>query len=62
MAIRVQRHANIGKQTMFLDGIAVGPPKWGICGLNQSVHEGINDISNVKAHLKTHSENVNTGA
>ena len=48
------------KQTMLLDGINVGPPKWGIYGrgLNRSVHEGMKDISNVKVHLKTHSGNV----
>ena len=50
MATRDQRHANVSKQTTFLDGINVGPPKWRLCGrgLNRSVHEGINDISNVK--------------
>ena len=59
MVIRVQCHTNISKQTL-LDGVDVGPPKWCICGcgLNQSVHEGINDISNVKVHLKTCSGNV----
>ena len=29
------------------------------CGLNRFVHEGMNHISNVKVHLKTHSGNVN---
>ena len=28
-------------------------------GLNWSVHEGLNDILNVKVHLKTRSRNVN---
>ena len=31
----------------------------GMCGLNQSVHEGMNKISLVKVHLKTDSGNVN---
>ena len=46
---------------MLLDGVEVGPPKWCVCGhgLNQSVYEGMNDISNVMIHLKTHSGNVN---
>ena len=58
MAICVQHHAKVIKQSMLLDGIDVGPPK---CehGFNGSIHEGINDISNVKVHLKTHSGNVN---
>ena len=61
MAIRVQLHINIHKQTTFLDGVDIGPLKWCICGcvLIQSVHEGAKDISNVKVHLKTHSGNVN---
>ena len=52
-AIHVQRHINVSKQTLF-DGIYLGLPKWRICGLglNGSVHEGINDISNVEVHLK----------
>ena len=59
MVIRVQRHTNISKQSL-LDGVDVGLPKWCICGrgLNQSVHEGINDISNVMVHLKTCCGNV----
>ena len=28
-------------------------------GLNRSVHEGMNDISNVQAHVKTSCGNVN---
>ena len=61
MVIALQRHANISKQTMLLDGVDVGPPKWHVCrrGLNRTVHEGIKDISNVKVHLKTRSGNVN---
>ena len=31
MAIHVQRHANVSKQTLF-DGVEAGPPKWQICG------------------------------
>ena len=61
MAICAQRHTNLNNQTTLLDGVDVGPPKWGVCGrgLNGSVHEGMKDISNVKVHLKTHSGNVN---
>ena len=61
MVIRVQRHAIVSKQTRLLDSADIGPFKWRICGrgLNRSVHEGMNDISNVKVHLKTHSGNVN---
>ena len=60
MVIRVQLHANVSKETTLLDGVDVGPYKWRVCGrgLNGSVHEGINDVSNVKVHLKTHSGNV----
>ena len=61
VAIRVQSHANVSKQTTLLDSVDVGPPKWRVCGrsLNWSVHEGMKDISNVKVHLKTCSVNVN---
>ena len=60
MAICVQPHTNFSKQTTLLDGVC-DLPKWGICrrGLNQSVHEGMKDISNVKVHLKTRSGNIN---
>ena len=61
MAIYVQRHANVSKQATLLGGVDLGPPKWRICGcgLNRFVHEGMNNISNVKVHLKTRSGNVN---
>ena len=61
MAIRVQRHANLCKQATLSDGIDVGPLKWRVCecGLRRFVHEGMNDILNVKVHLKTRSGNVN---
>ena len=60
MAIRVRRHANVSKQAL-LDGHDVSPLKWHVCGcgLNRFVHEVMNDISNVKVHLKTRSRNVN---
>ena len=63
MGIRVQRHANVSKQALLLDGFDVGPLKWRICGcgLNRFVHEGMNDISNVTVHLKTSSGNVIMG-
>ena len=61
MAIFVQPYSNNSKQTMLLDCVEIGLSKWSICGrgLNWSVHEGMNDISNVKFHLKTHSGNGN---
>ena len=61
MAIRVQRHTNVIKQAMLLDGLDVSPLKWRICGcgLNRFVHEGMNHISNEEVYLKTHSGNVN---
>ena len=61
MAIRVQRHANVSKQATLLDGLDVTPLKWRLfgCGLNRLFHEGMNHISNVEVHLKTHSGNVN---
>ena len=60
MVIRVQRHANVSKQATLLSGLDVSPFKWRLCGcvLNQFVYEGMNDISNVKVHLKTRSGNV----
>ena len=62
MEIRDQRNANVSKQTTLLDDINVRPPKWRVCGrgLNRSVHEGVNDFSNVKVHLRTRSGNVNS--
>ena len=53
MVIRIQRQANASKQTTLLDGVVVGPSKWPVCGcgLNRSVHESMNDVSNVKVHL-----------
>ena len=61
MAIGVQRHANVSKQAMLLDGLDISPLKWRLygCGLNRFVHEGMKDVSNVKVHLKTSSRNVN---
>ena len=61
MMIRVQRHANLSKQATVLDRVDVGPLKWRICGcgLNRFVHAGMNDISNVKVHLKNCIGNVN---
>ena len=62
MAICGQRHAKFSKQATLLGGVDVGLPKWCVCGCGFDrffVHEGVNDISNVKVHLKTHSGNVN---
>ena len=51
----------LSKQTTLFDGVDFGQPKWPVCGqgLNYSAHEGMNDISNAKVHLKTCSGNVN---
>ena len=61
MAIPVQHHANVCKKAMLLYGLSVCPLKWCVCGcgLNGFVHEDMNDISNVKVHLKSSSGNVN---
>ena len=61
MAIRVQRHGNVSKQALLLDGVDVVPLKWRVFefGLNGFVQQGMNDISNLKVHLKTSSGNVN---
>ena len=61
MVIRLQRHVNVSNQASLLDGLNVVLLKWCICGcgLNRFVHEGMNDISNVKVYLKTSSGNVN---
>ena len=47
----------VNKPHFLLDGVDVGPPKWRVCGrgLNRFVHEGANDISNAKVHLRTRS-------
>ena len=45
MAIGVQHHTNVSKQTTLFDGIDVGPPKWRI-----SVHKDMNDISKETTH------------
>ena len=60
MAIHVQRHAKVSKQTTILNGVDIGQPKWRICGrsLNRFVNEDMKDISNVKIHLKTRRGNV----
>ena len=60
MAICVQRHANVSKQTTLLDVLGVSLLKWRVCGcgLNRFVHEGMNHISNVDVHLNTRSGNV----
>ena len=58
MVIHDQRHTNASKQTTLLDGNDIGTPKWGVRGrgLNRSIHEGLNDTSNVKVHLRTRME------
>ena len=61
MRILTRRQTSVGKQTTLLDVIDVCPPKQRVCwrGLNRSVHEAMNNISNVKVHVKTRSGNVN---
>ena len=61
MAMRVQRHTNVSKQTTLLDELDVSALKCRVCrcGLNRFVHEGMNRISNVEVHLKTRNGNVN---
>ena len=61
MAIHVQPHTSVNKQATLLSGVDVAPLKWRICGcgLNKFVHEGMNAISSVKVHLKSHRGNVN---
>ena len=60
MTISAQRQTNVSKQTL-LDGVEVCLPKQSVCwrGFNRSVHEAMNNISNVKVHLKNRSGNVN---
>ena len=61
MRILTRRQTSVGKQTTLLDVIDVGPSKQRVCwrGLNRSVHEAMNNISIVQAHVKTRSGNVN---
>ena len=61
MAIRVRRQTNVSKKTTLLHGIDVGPPNQRVCwrNLNRSVHEALNNISKVKVHFTTGSENIN---
>ena len=44
---------------MLLDGIDLLQSHICGCGLNGFVYEGMNNIPNIKVHLKTHSGNVN---
>ena len=55
MTIRTRRQKNASIQTILLDGLNVSAPKQRVCwhGLNRSIHEAMNHISNVKVHLKT---------
>ena len=61
MTIRARCQINVSKQTTLLDDIDFGSPKQRKCwrGLNRSIHEAMNSISNVKVHFKTRSGNVN---
>ena len=61
LLICIKPHPNVSEQTILLDGLNVGLPKSCVygSGLNRFSHEGMNDISNVKVHLKTCSGNVN---
>ena len=53
MTMRARRQTNVSKQTTLLHGVDVGPTKQRVCwrGLNRSVHEALNNISNVKVHF-----------
>ena len=64
MTICTPCQTNASKQSMLLDGVDVGQPKQCVSwrGLNRSVHVAMNNISNVKVHLKTGSGNVNISA
>ena len=64
MMISAPHQTNASKQSMLLDGVDVGPPKQRVSwrGLNRFVYEAMNNISNVKVHLKTPSGNVNISA
>ena len=56
MAIRDQHHAtSLNKQRYWMELTLVCPNSI----LNRSVHEGMNDTSNAKVHLRTHGGNVN---
>ena len=61
MTIRTRRQTNVSKQTTVLDGVDDGPPKQRVCWrvLNRSVHEAMNNISNVRVHVETRSGYVN---
>ena len=61
MTIRARRQTNVSKLITLLDDIEVGLPKQrvGWRGLNRSVHEVMNNITNVTVHFKTRSGNVN---
>ena len=61
MAICDQCHVNISTQTKLLDGLDICPTKWRVCGraLNRFVHEGMNNIMNLKVNLRTCSGAVN---
>ena len=63
MGIHVLRYANVSKQAMLLVAVNVGPLKWRICrcDLCLLVHEGMNNISNIKVQLNTCSGNANIG-
>ena len=60
IAIRVKSQEHVSIQATLLDDIYVGPLILCIfvCGLNGFVHECMNNMSNVKVHLKTRSVNV----
>ena len=61
MTIHARCQTNLSKQATLLDGFDDGPSKQCLCwhGLKRSVHEAMNNISNVKVHFKTRSGNVN---
>ena len=52
--VHVQCHINVSKQTTLLDGVDGALRKWCVCGpgLNPSVREGMEEISNVKVYSR----------
>ena len=55
MTIRTRRQTNVSKQHYWMALMLVRPNSGCWRGLNSSVHEAMNNISNVKVHLKTRS-------
>ena len=60
MAISDQRHASVSKQTLDWMALTLVIQNGANVHVFKSIrYEGMNDISNVRVHLRTHSGNVN---